>query len=62
MQSYRVYFLDADDHIKAVEVITCADDATAKHQAAQLLSERDKFVSVEIWREKDLVHQLRREP
>jgi len=62
MQTYRVYFMDSDDHIKAVEVITCADDAEARLRAAGLLTERRSFSSVEVWREKDMVHQARREP
>ena len=62
MQTYRVYFLDSDDHIKAVEVISCADDAEARLRAVGLLGERRSFSSAEVWRDKDLVHQVRREP
>jgi hypothetical protein len=62
MQTYRVYFLSADDHIKAVEVIACRDDAEARLRAAGLLNERKTFTSVEVWRDKDMVHQIRREP
>jgi hypothetical protein len=62
MQTYRVYFLGPDDHIKAVEVISCKNDAEAKLRAAGFLKERKAFASVEVWREKDMVHHVRREP
>ena len=62
MQAYRFYFLDTDDHIQAVETITCADNAAAKLKAAALLDERPNFASIEVWREKDMVHQIRRKP
>jgi predicted dinucleotide-binding enzyme len=60
MQAYRFYFLGSDDHIRAVEVIDCADDAAAKQKAEALLHERNGFAAIEVWREKDMVHQVRR--
>jgi hypothetical protein len=60
MPAYRFYFLGSDDHIKAVETIDCADDAEAKRKAETLLNERTSFGSIEVWREKDMVHQIRR--
>ena len=60
MQAYRFYFLGSDGHIKAVETITCADDTTAKQMAAALLDEKQGYHSVEVWREKQMVHQVRR--
>jgi hypothetical protein len=60
MQTYRIYFLDADDHIKAVEVIDCADDAAAAAIAGALLDERKSYAAIEVWRGKDRVHQARR--
>jgi hypothetical protein len=61
MPTYRVYFLDKDEHIKAVEVITCADDAAARREATGLLDERRRYASVEVWRERDRVEHIRRE-
>jgi hypothetical protein len=60
MPGYRFYFLDSDDHIKAVETVDCADDAEAKVKAESLFNERTGFASIEVWREKDMVHQVRR--
>lgn len=60
MQTYRFYFLDADDHIKASEVMTCADDAAASAAAASLLEDRKSYAAIEVWRGKDLVHHARR--
>lgn len=59
MRAYRFYFMDSDEHIKAVETIDCADDAAAGAKAADLLAQRIVFASVEVWREKDLVHRAR---
>ena len=60
MPAYRFYFIDGNDRIKGVEVINCADDAAAKQQSEAILRERKGFSSIEVWREKDLVHQARR--
>lgn len=60
MQTYRFYFLDSDDHIKASEVMDCADDAAAAAAAASLLDGRQGCAAVEVWRGKQLVHHARR--
>ena len=60
MQSYRFYLLDHDEHIKAVETISCASDAEAAAKAAALLEERPGFASIEVWKGKVRVHLVRR--
>ena len=60
MQTYRFYFLDAEDHIKASEVMTCPDDAAATAAAASLLEDHKGYAAIEVWRGKDLVHHTRR--
>jgi hypothetical protein len=62
MPVYRFYFLGSDDHIKAAETIDCTDDAAAEHKARALLDERKGYASIEVWRGKVLLHQVRREP
>ncbi|HEY1381998.1 MAG TPA: hypothetical protein VGF43_00205 [Dongiaceae bacterium] len=60
MPAYRFYFIDGTDHIRGVEVIDCADDAAAKQRSEAILHERKDVAAIEVWREKDLVHQARR--
>jgi hypothetical protein len=48
MQSYRLYYLSANDHITSAEVVVADDDKAAQAQAA-LLSVRN-HCPVEIWR------------
>jgi hypothetical protein len=60
MHSYRFYFLDGNDHIKAVETIDCISDAEAARKAADLLAEHNAYEAIEVWKGKLRVHQARR--
>lgn len=62
MPAYRFYFLSADDHIKAAEVIECADGIVASAKADALLDERKQFAAIEVWNGKDIVHRTGRRP
>lgn len=61
MTKYRCYFLDAQSHIVAAEIIDCPDDAGAQRAAAQLLQERQHF-ALELWDGPRRVARLQREP
>ena len=60
MHSYRFYFLDANDHIKAVETIECISDVEAARKATDLLAEHNAYEAIEVWKGKHRVHQARR--
>ena len=45
MQEYRAYLVDPEGHIVGRTDLVCADDATAKEQAQQLVDGHD----VELW-------------
>lgn len=62
MHTYRFYFLGTDDHIRAAETLECADDAVAVATATALLDDRRGYASIEVWRGKELVRQIRRSP
>jgi hypothetical protein len=47
MPNYRVYTLDVEGRIIAVELVTCANDAEALEYAARLW--RDDKAPIEVW-------------
>jgi hypothetical protein len=61
MAKYRCYFLDAQSHIVAAEVIDCPDDASAQQAAAQMLRSRQHH-AIELWDGPRRVARLQREP
>lgn len=60
MRKYRCYFLDAQSHIIAAEIIECADDAAAQEAAARLLNDRQHHAA-ELWDGSRRVARLERE-
>jgi hypothetical protein len=48
MQSYRLYYLSANNHITSAEVVVADDDASARTQAELLCAHNHRHV--EIWR------------
>jgi hypothetical protein len=54
--AYRAFIVGYDGHYKRVEVLDCADDATALEQAKQIAAGHD----VEIWLQERQVGTLTR--
>lgn len=55
MTAYRIYLLDAEDHVSGPpQVVECADDQEATHQARRCLVAKP----VEIWNEAKLIARL----
>lgn len=54
---YRCYMM-VDNHIRAVEVLRCPDDAEAMVRAADLLDAKPGHESVEIWDRSRLVGRV----
>ena len=59
MQSYRCYFLDSEDHIKARTEIEADALGEAIENALDLLSVLPEFRAVEIWRETECLYPRR---
>ena len=55
MRSYRVVFLDHNDHIKKVGLLVCPDDGVAIAEAKKLADGHD----VEVWDDGRKVARLR---
>lgn len=49
MRYYRCYFLDADGHVLAAEVVQADTDEEALARAAEMLSGRPHYRSIEVW-------------
>lgn len=50
-QTYRIYFLNAQNRITDTHVLDCADDTSCRQQALELLSEHPEYWAVEIWQD-----------
>ncbi|HEY1749894.1 MAG TPA: hypothetical protein VGG29_01435 [Caulobacteraceae bacterium] len=58
MPDYRLYFLDADDHIRHVVELECTDD----RQAMDVVEEHVDGRTMELWRRARLVHRFPASP
>ena len=60
MQSYKVYFLDHQDHIFAVDDIDAPDDEAAIDRASDLCASNPNCAAVEVWQRDRLLQRHRR--
>ncbi|HET6158344.1 MAG TPA: hypothetical protein VFE34_08375 [Dongiaceae bacterium] len=60
-RSYRAYFLNSSDHIRAVTVIQAEEDASAAAEAEFLLI-HSEYAAIEIWDGKRLVVRAEQPP
>lgn len=56
---YRCYFMSGE-HIHAVRVVECADDAEVVLKASEMLETHPQYQAVEVWERKRLVAQVPR--
>jgi hypothetical protein len=49
MTSYRCFAIDLNGHIRAADIVDCADDAAAASAARQLLQQHPAARRLEIW-------------
>lgn len=57
MPQYRCYFLDAENHILAVEAAEIADDVAARHWADAMSRRHLGSQAVELWCRERMVHR-----
>lgn len=58
MPDYRVYFLDAEDHIFAVDTLAAPSDDAVIADAENLCGRQPQCVAVEIWERARRVHRV----
>ncbi len=49
MTAYRCFAIDLDGHIRAADVVDCANDAAAAQEAKRLLGRHPAARCLEIW-------------
>jgi hypothetical protein len=62
MTSYSFYFVNSDDRIEGKQVYECKGDAQAIAKAHKVLTEFPFTAAVEIWRTRDRVARVTRNP